>query len=372
MCFRFLRFLAGLSLPLVLTQCTDQELVERVDRLEAELRSVRSDTREEVAGLRNRVIDAETDLGESVSDVPFATRLEQAERAMKNLVAQKSQDSSTVTLSRTMQGHAPLRTDHGTLLARMGDIQIALQREGFLVTVELGNPHAMSISDFTLTGKFGGATPVLEEGEVYSLENEKLAKWEASLGEFEQRFSVNLEPMSWTKIQIFVPAPDRDEIEMLRFSLMVHQSDLTPPPLSKFEEAAQFAQLEAGASGARVFRTDYGAFLVRVMRVEAAGTGSRVHLELGNPYGFIIDGARLVGNVAPSRPRRQADESPSVYAQRMQEWSARLTPFEAAIAGSLQKNRWSKVTAQVPLPPQQAQFFYCQLQLDEVSLPEAK
>src|SRR5688572_24141085 len=110
-------------LAFALSAC-DDDLQQRVDRLEAELRGVRSDTRDSVDALKNRVIAAETKVGVSDSGKTLDERISLLEGSFGEVLSMKSRDNEMVYLRANLQGHAPLLTDHGTFLVRMEGIDL--------------------------------------------------------------------------------------------------------------------------------------------------------------------------------------------------------------------------------------------------------
>lgn len=165
--------LLGFS-TMLLSSC-DNELQERVDRLEAELRGIRSDTRDEVSELKNRVIAAETSVGVSSDGMSITDRIAALEAATGP--SGGSTGNKVVYLRPNLQGHAPVETDHGVFLVRMEGIDLNNKTGTFIVHLNIGNPHAVAIQQFVLKGDHGGGTPELGEGEEYSLTNPKIKEW---------------------------------------------------------------------------------------------------------------------------------------------------------------------------------------------------
>ena len=143
-------------LAALLCACSDKDLQERVDRLEAELRGVRSDTRDTVDELKNRVIAAETKVGVSGEGKSLDERISLVENAFSEVITRKSRDNEMVYLRPNLQGHAPLLTDHGTFLVRMEGIDLNVAGGGYTVHLNIGNPQAIAVQQFTLRGDFGG------------------------------------------------------------------------------------------------------------------------------------------------------------------------------------------------------------------------
>lgn len=354
---------------LAITGC-DSDLEQRVDRLEAELRGVRSDTRDDVSELKDRVIDAETKIGFSSDGRSFVERLLQLEASVGEIADRGRGGNEMVYLRPTLRGHAPLRTDHGTFLVRLEGMDLNLETGGYDIHLNIGNPHAIAIEQFTLSGDHGGGTPVLGENEAYSLDNPKIRKWQESLQPFEYRVTKTLEPFSWTPFDIELAARSRDELELIRFSMAVENARLKRQTATGAGENP-YAHISVDSEGASVLRTEYGAFLITVKGTEETDLGTRVNVEIGNPYGFTINQCRLVGEHGPALPDRAESDSPEEYSQKMGEWTSSLQPFEAMISNKIANFRWNKASILVPGKPDQVRFLRCQLRVEDVTLPAA-
>lgn len=358
-----------IGIALCLAGCND-DLVERIDRLEAELREVRSDTRDEVAGLRNRVISAETTVGVSQDGRSIQDRISDLEGAIGEVYERKAEGNEMVYLRPGVQGHAPIETDHGIFLVRMEGMDLNLDHGGYNVHLNIGNPHAVAIEQFTLVGDHGGGTPELAEGEEYTLDNPKIRKWQSTLKPFEYRVTKTLEPFSWTPFDIELAADSREELELLRFSMTIENARLKRQGVAGSGDSP-FAHLNVDSGGASVLRTEYGAFLVTVKKSEKVDLGTKLTLEIGNPYGFTINQCRLLGDFGPALPKREDSKSAEAYALKMQNWNAALQPFEAMISDKLSNFRWNRTTIVIPGPEDQVKFLRCQLRIEDVALPAA-
>lgn len=363
--------LAAILLALCLGGC-EKDLEERLDRLEAELRGVRSDTRETVEELKTRVIAAETKVGASGEGKTLDQRIQSLEGAFGEVLAMKSRENEMVYLRANLQGHAPLLTDHGTFLVRIEGMDLNLKTGGYTVHLNIGNPQALAVQQFTLRGDHGGGTPELPEGESYDLRNEKLKAWQESLKPFEYRVTKTLEPFSWTPFDIEIAANAREELEMIRFSMIVENAQLN----RQFAEgggggANQFAHLDVDAKSASVMKTDYGAFLVTVKGTEQSDVGTKVNLEIGNPYGFTLNQCRIVGDYGKARPKREQSASEEEYGEKMAAWTESLQPFEGMISTKISNFRWSKATILLPGKVEDVKFLRCQLRIEDVTLPAA-
>lgn len=355
---------------LVLLSGCNSDLVERVDRLEAELRGVRSDTRDEVKELKNRVITAENAIGSSSDGRSFEERIAQLEASVSEYASLRQGNNGMVYLRQNLRGHAPLNTDHGTFLVRMEGMDLNLDTGGFNVHLNIGNPHAIAIEQFTLIGDHGGGTPQLREGESYSLDNPKIREWHNSLKPFEYRVTKTLEPFSWTPFDIELAAESREELEMIRFSLRVENARLKRQTTVGGSENP-FAHISVDSKAASVLRTEYGAFLVSVKGAEKTDLGTRLDLEIGNPYGFTINECRLVGEHGPAIPKRSESSSPEEFSEKMGAWSASLQPFESMVSAKISNFRWNSASVLIPGPIENVKFLRCQLRVEDVTLPAA-
>ncbi len=368
--FPYARPVLPVLLALALSAC-DDELQQRVDRLEAELRGVRSDTRDSVDALKERVIAAETKVGVSDSGKTLDERIAMLEGSFGEVLSMKSRDNEMVYLRANLQGHAPLLTDHGTFLVRMEGIDLNLATGGYTVHLNIGNPQAIAVQQFTLRGDHGGGTPELPEDEAYNLRNEKIKAWQETLKPFEYRVTKEIEPFSWTPFDIEIAADTREELEMIRFSMIIENAQLTRRMADGSDSSNQFAHLRTDSKAASVLKTDYGAFLVAIKSIEESEVGTRVHLEIGNPYGFTLNQCRLIGDYGDALPLRTDSATEEEYTEKMQVWSASLTPFESMISSKISHFRWNRTTILIPGPVEKVQFIRCQLRIEDVTLPAA-
>lgn len=357
-------------LALSLSAC-DKDLQQQVDRLEAELRGVRSDTRETVEELKARIIAAETRVGVPGTGKTLDERIALLEGSFGEVLSMKSRDNEMVYLRANLQGHAPLLTDHGTFLVRMEGIDLNVESGGYTVHLNIGNPQAIAIQQFTLRGDHGGGTPELPEDEAYNLRNEKIQAWQETLKPFEYRVAKVLEPFSWTPFDIEVMADTREELEMIRFSMVIENAQLNRQMTESGGSANQFAHIQLDSKSASVLKTEYGAFLIAIKGTEASDVGTKVHLEIGNPYGFTLNQSRLIGDYGAALPVRTDSSSEEEYTEKMQVWSTSLQPFESMISSKISNFRWNKTTILIPGPVENVKFLRCQLRIEDVTLPAA-
>jgi len=353
---------------LALAGC-DNESQERIDRLEAELREVRSDTRDQVADLKTRVISTETKIGFSQEEGSFSDRLGSLERSIDAVRPLGSRGNQIVYLRAGMTGHTLLHTDHGTFLVRIEGLDINIERGGYDAHLSIGNPYGFSVNQFTLHGSHGSGTPELAEGEEYSLANPKIRAWQESLTPFEFRVTKPLAPLTWTTFDVEMKADSRDQLEVISFVMLIENADVTTDGMTGGQSESSVAHLKVGSKAASVMRTEYGAFLVNFVSVEKSDAGTRIKLDIGNPYGFIIEEARLSGEYGRAVPSREASTTTAEYRQRMTEWTAQLQPFEAAVSDKLFGLRKTRTTILIPAPEEEIQFLRCRLNIELPLIP---
>lgn len=359
---------------LLLASC-NRALEERVDRLEAELRGVRSDTRESVEKISSRVSAAEAKVEPTAGGKSLTDRIQTLEDSFSDVLAMKSRIGEMVYLRANLQGHAPLLTDHGTFLVRIEGIDLDLTSEGYTVHLNFGNPQAITIQQFTLRGDFGGATPELPEGEEYSLRNEKIQAWEKTLKPFEAHLNKPLESFSWTPISIKIKADHREDIEMIRFQMLIENAQLASTPASggggEAQAGSTFTHVNVDSKSASILKTEYGAFLISVKSAEQSDVGTKLHVEIGNPYGFTINQCRILGDYGQAIPKRTESTGEDDYNDKMAQWSASLQPFDSMISTKISNFRWSQATILIPAPVAEVKFLRCRLRVEDVSLPAA-
>lgn len=365
-----MRVFLPLLLSLILSGC-NEDLQPRVDRLEAEIRAIRSDTRDSVDELKNRVIAAETKVGVSGDGKSLDERIGVLEDSFGEVLEMKSRENEMVYLRTNLQGHAPLLTDHGTFLVRMEGIDLNVATGGYTIHLNIGNPQAIAVQQFTLRGDHGGGTPELADDEDYNLRNEKIQAWQKTLKPFETRVAKVLEPFSWTPFDIEIVADDRDELEMIRFSMIVENAQLNRQSGSDNGTTNRFSHIQVDAKSASVLKTDYGAFLIAIKNAEKTDLGTRLQLEIGNPYGFTLNQCRLIGDYGAAIPLREDSPTEEEYSERMQVWSQSLQPFESMISSEISNFRWNKSTILIPGPIENVKFLRCQLRIEDVTLPAA-
>ena len=104
---------------------------------------------------------------------------------------------------------------------------------------------------------------------------------------------------------------------------------------------------------------------------EQTEVGTKVHLEIGSPYGFSLNQCRLLGDYGSEIPAREASPTEEDYTEKMQAWSASLQPFESMISSKIANFRWNKCMIIFPGPVENVKFLRYQLRIEDVTLPAA-
>lgn len=358
-----------IHLPLLITfcflvlGCSD---TERLDRLESEIRSIKSDTRDEVAILRERVEAAEARTGGGSS--PIEDRVGNLENRVLGLLEKYGDRKDMAYLRTNLNGHTTMQTDHGPFLIRLEGIDLNVGGKGFTAHLNIGNPLSLSVQQFLLKGDYGAGVPSLENGQNYTLYNKQIDEWQRSLTPFEFRVTKPLKPMSWTPVDVVLDAESRDDLELMRFGMVIENAHLEGIDASG-SAGDTHAHISVDAQAATVLKTDYGAFLAVVKKAEARGSGTRLELEIGNPYGFSVNQCRLVGDFGPPIPKRRVGESQAKFLGRLKEWTSGLKPFDSQIDSKISSFRWNQVSIVVPGPATEVKFLRAQLRVENVTLP---
>ncbi len=352
----------------VLSGCTD---TERLDRLESEIRAIRSDTQEEVETLRQSM--GATGASKTATGTPLEARFAHLEDKFSELLQKYDDRGDLAYLSRNrLSGHSTMQTDHGTMLVRLEGIDLNIGGQGFTVHLSIGNPSGIAIQQFVLKGDFGSGVPVLEPGQDYSLFNKQIDEWQRSLTPFQSMVTKTLQPMAWTPVDVELPAKSREELDLMRFTMEVQNAELEGIAGSGSSGNNSHSHITIDSDAAGVLKTDYGAFLLVARDPVPDGVGTRVKIAIGNPYGFVINQCRLVGDFGLPVPARNVGEPQARYLARIQDWTTSLKPFTAQIDSKISSFRWNEATVLIPGPPSEVKFFRVQLRIENVTLPHAK
>ena len=367
--FQIILFPLLFSVSVFLSGCNDA-MEKRMDRLESDLRTERSDSRDRINELQDRLEAAEAKLGKSKSAVNLEERFVTLDNKVKQIMRSQNSLDKMAYLRPHLNGHSPLPTDHGTFLVRIEGIDLDAQAGGYLVHLNIGNPLGLAVQQFTLQGDYGGGVPELKEGEEYSVYNKKIEEWQKTLTPFEATVKKTLTPLAWTPFSISVKADSREQLQLIRFTMKVDNAHLEKGGGSgPGSGGGAVGYLRVDSKAASALKTDYGAFLARIIKATAGKGGTVLEIEIGNPYGFTINQCRLVGDFGDEVPQKRAGEEIAKFSERRQIWMDSLQPFDARISSKLSQFRWNKATITIPGPPKNVKFLRCKMRVEAVTLP---
>ncbi len=292
-------------------------------------------------------------------------RFQRLEQGLANVMRIKEESEAVAYLDPTSQAHRPIQTDHGTFLVRLESIQ-RNPLGGFVVELNIGNSLGMEIMEYRLKGDFGQPAPKLEPGEAYGEFSKRLDEWQKTLTPFEVDLNEPILPDAWSRVLLPLNAPDENALKLIRLSMSVGKARLD----NQEGPASDFSAINADSKTAGLVKTDYGPLLVSVTRMEPEGSGTRVHVMVGNPYGFIINEGVLSGQFGPSPPRKMESEAPPLFQKRLQIWSEQMEDFTTPFSGAIAPLRWSDASFLIPSGDQtRIKYLRVKLQVTNITLP---
>ena len=381
--WQFTRYCAAvIMLSLFLTGCREETstavLERRIERMQSEINRLEKLTDEAIVLSESTGTDAEQRLETveqrsqealnqaSTAAAGQAARFERIENALSTVMRIKEESEAMAHLSPTAEGHQTLQTKHGTFLVRLESLNKNESAPGFIAALNIGNPLGLTIQDFTLKGEFGSPAPQLEPGEAYGDYSTRLDTWQKTLTPFEENMAVALNGNAWTKVELPLAAPNIAAVELIRVAMVIKRAHL-----DNQGGTGEYSVINAANDAANLVKTDYGPFLVTVTGMHSEGSRTRVHLLVGNPYGFIVNTSQISGEFGPTPPKKMDSESPSQYAQRLHHWAEQMAPFESNLAGTLAALRWSKASFTVPSTDQRKiKYIRSQIKVENVTLPK--
>lgn len=359
---------------LLLVSCEDEELLNRIDSLEAELAELKSSTLSEVENstgdLERRVALLEKDAlaGETLA-AEQEERFRQIEQTFSD--ALNKREDKKVYLPVGNLANKILETKLGSFLVKFEGFHEDPVTGKLRARLRLGNPNPVSFREFTLSGDYGDLVPELEPGEKYDSYSKRVEAWERGLTPFREIMVQDISPNSWNLLEVPLPAAPDDQHEMIRFSLSLGNVRFVIDPSSESSSSAAFAELRVDRNSASVLETEYGGFLIApIGEPEASGTGNYVPVKIGNPTGLSVGRSRLIGQYGSAPPDREEGESLEDYNLRASSWKTTLQNFEAPVAGPLRSGKWTPTRFLVPeKDPSEMRYFRVKLIIENVSFP---
>jgi uncharacterized coiled-coil protein SlyX len=352
-------------------------LRERLDRLENDLAERDVAGRESGASVRQRLDALERRLAEREGtatglEEALAGRLGQQDarlEAFRQTLAQLHDATFSgqgwVRFGLGYAGHAVARTPHGSFLIELLAQDPLPDGSGYRIRLRIGNSTALTVHQFSMSGAFGAPPPAAAaDGTPPDAATE--AAWEGSLTPFTVSFPELLPSAAWNDVTLNLPAKRLADLRFIRLRLEILRASL--PDAS---DPGHGNRLVIGlqSKGGFILPTDHGSFILSVEGFRKTDKGHEMEVRFGNPLGFTVTRASLVGRFGPAQPKAETFPEFSDYRFRLSEWQQRLRTFEIEIPGELAPFSWSPKTLLLrTTDPADLAFVECQLQVKNVSL----
>lgn len=354
-------------------------LERRIEELEDKLKVIekRADTAilsTEVGSqdLKQRIEAAEQKSTEALNQTSTIVsdqeaRFQRVEQSLTNVMRIKEESEAVAYLEPSAPGHRTLQTEHGTFLVRIESIERDIPGGGYRVELNIGNPVGLEVQEFRLKGDFGQLAPKLQPGEAYGDFSKRLDEWQKTMTPFDEGMIESLEPNAWTRVSLPLrAATTKESLQLIRVAMTVNRAKL-----ANQEGEGEFSVVNADSDGAGLVKTDYGPLLMTVIGMEPEGAATRVKLMVGNPFGFVINEARITGQFGPSPPRKMETEAVELYRKRLELWSEQMSPLETSFSGSIAPLRWSEASFLVPSADQsRIKYLRLKMQVTNLTLPK--
>lgn len=321
--------------------------------------------------LKQRVEAVEQKSSEAIAQTSsFAeeqnSRFQRIEQSITNVMRMKEESEAVAYLEPDAPGHRTLQTEHGTFLVRIESIERDPIGGGFRAELNIGNPMGLELQEFRLKGDFGLPAPKLNPGEAYGDYSKRLDEWQKTMTPFDEGLIEGILPNAWTRVSLPLRAASNAEnLKLIRVAMVVSRAKL-----ANQEGEGEYSVVNADSDGAGLVKTDYGPLLMTVAGMTPEGTGTRVRVRVGNPFGFIINEAILTGQFGPSPPRKMETEGTELYRKRLELWSEQMAPLETTLSGSIAPLSWSEATFLVPSSDQSMiKYLRLKMQVTNITLP---
>jgi len=366
-----------LSAPDLSADPTFTALLERVDRLEHDLaeRDVASQeagtsVRQRLDGLERRV--AERDGSASGLEEALASRLGQQDGRLESFRQALAQmhdlsyaSEGWVRFGLGYSGHAVARTPYGAFLIELLAQEPSPDGSGYRLRLRIGNSTALTVHQFTMSGAFGAPPPAPGPDGTPPSEAAEAA-WEQSLTPFQTSSPGVLPSAAWKDEEIVLPAKRLADLRFIRLRLEVLRASL---PHSSDPGHGSRLVIGLKSKGGFILPTDHGSFILSVEGFRKTEKGHEMDVRFGNPLGFTVTRATLVGRFGPPQPKAEEFSDFADYRFRLSEWQQRLRSFEVEIPGEMAPFAWSpKALLLRAADPADLAFIECQLHVKNVSL----
>ena len=353
-------------------------LEHRIDELESQIEVLakRADAAMAAAesgdgDLKHRVEAVEQKSAEAIAQTSTLAeeqnaRFQRIEQSLNNVIRMKEESEAVAYLEPASEGHRTLKTEHGTFLVRMEGIERDIVAGGFRVHLNIGNPMGIELQEYRLKGDFGNPAPKLRPGEAYGDFSKRLDEWQKTMTPFDEGLLDPILPNAWTRVSILLKTPAQENLQLIRVAMVVSRAKL-----ANQEGEGEFSVVNADSDGAGLVKTEYGPLLMHVTGMEPEGAGMRVKVQVGNPFGFVINEAQLTGQFGPAPPRRMETENVELFRKRLEMWSSQMTDLKTTFTGSIAPLRWSEASFLVPsADKEKIKYLRLKMQVTNITLPK--
>ncbi len=379
------RSLAGwavscVGMAFLLSSCEEEarkieKLEKEVSVLEDKLRDLKDRVQSESERTDNfthRIETAEQQSKDALEQASTAMlqqgdRFQRMEKGMARIAKIQQERESLAYLKIGSRGHAPIRTGHGTFLARLDSLE-PIPGGGFRAHLQIGNAFGLTVQQFDLKGDFGSQAPQLEPGENYEVFSQRLDDWQKTLTPFEVTIGTELQPNEWTEVDLELPAAANGvPVELLRLSMTIKRAYL-----NEKKKLSEFAITSVDSKSATLMKSPYGSFLLTFDQAERQDGGMMVYARIGNPLGYTIAQSELSGWFGPAPPTRLENETNQAFALRFNAWNDKLEPFEIPINERLKPNLWTPVRFLMPGDESHLRHIRLKFEVQRVSLSQER
>jgi hypothetical protein len=352
-----------------------EELEKEISLLESSLRDLRDRVQSESERTDNftqRIETAEQQSKDALEQASNAMlqqgdRFKRVENGMAQIAKIQQQRESLAYLEIGSKGHAPIRTGHGTFLARLDKLE-SNPGGGFRAHLQIGNALGLTVQEFDLKGDFGSQAPQLKPGEDYEIFSQRLDDWQKTLTPFDVSIDTELQPNEWTKINLDLPpATSGSPVELLRLSMTVKRAYL-----NEKEKLSEFAITNIDSTSATMLKSPYGSFLLTFDQADRQDGGMLVYARIGNPLGYTVTQSELTGWFGPAPPTRVENETDQGFALRFNAWNENLKPFKIPISERLKPNLWTPVSFVMPADESHLRHIRLKFDVQRVSLSQER
>ncbi|MCF6314590.1 MAG: hypothetical protein L3J39_19235 [Verrucomicrobiales bacterium] len=385
-CWRERMMAHGFRALLILCSClflsACEEEAEKIKELEKEVTLLQSSLRdlkdriqsesERTDDFTHRIETTEqqsTDALEQASNavVKQGDRFKRMEKGMAQISKAQQQRESMAYLKVGNLGHLAIRTGHGTFLVILSKVA-PIPGGGTRATLKIGNPLGLTVSQFDLKGDFGANAPELKPNEPYEIFSQRLDNWQKELTPFQNTFTQELKPKTWSELTLDLPIANSDApLKLIRLTMTIKQAFL-----GEKQDLTKFTITRIDSKAAILLKSPYGAFLLAIDSYERHEHGMLVRARIGNPLAYTIAASELSGWYGTDPPTRLPSESSSDYSLRFTTWNHNLKPFKAPILTRIKPQLWTPITFILPADESHLKHLRMEFKISRISLSQER